>query len=116
MTATIHLINAIILIIFGLWGYFVGGSVTAFIPVFFGIILGILYPGVKNKSFIPSHIAVVLTLLVLIALVIKPLPAALESENLGRIFRTLIMVFTSLSAMIAFIKSFIHARKKKSSI
>lgn len=116
MIAIIHLINSIILVIFGLWGYFVGGSATAFIPVIFGIILGILYPGVKKKSFIPSHIAVVLTLLVLIALIIKPLPAAFESNDSGRIFRSLIMVFTSLSAMIAFVKSFISARKKKSSV
>ena len=113
MVATTHLINALVLVIFGLWGYIESGSPTAFIPVGFGLILSILYSGVKKESFVSSHIAVVLTILVLVALLIKPLPGALESGNTGRILRTIIMVVTSASATVGFVLSFVKARQKK---
>ena len=43
------LVNALLLVVLGIWGYVVGGSITALIPVVFGVILLILYPGVKKR-------------------------------------------------------------------
>ena len=98
------LINAIILVLFGIWGFIMGGSVTALIPVAFGLILMILYPGVKKEAMVPAHIAVLLTLIVAIAL-LKPLGAAWERSDGPAIFRTAIMFTSSLLAFIYFIKS-----------
>ena len=104
------LINAIILVVFGIWGYVVGGSATALIPVIFGVILLILYPGVKKEAMVPAHIAVLLTLVVAIAL-LKPLSAAWDRSDGPAIFRTIIMFISSLLALICFIKSFRDVRR-----
>ncbi len=106
------LINAIILVLFGTWGFIVGGSVTALIPVVFGLILLILYPGVKKEAMVPAHIAVLLTLIVAIAL-LKPLGAAWERSDGPAIFRTAIMFTSSLLAFIYFIKSFRDVRRAR---
>ena len=106
-----NLINSISLIGLGLWGYFEVTSPTALIPVGFGLILLLCYNGVKNQNKIIAHIAVLLTLVILLALLGMRLPKSLESGGLG-LFRVIIMCGTSLIAMIYFIKSFIEARKK----
>ena len=106
-----NLINSISLIGLGLWGYFEVTSPTALIPVGFGLILLLSYNGVKNQNKIIAHIAVLLTLVILLALLGMRLPKSLESGGLG-LFRVIIMCGTSLIAMIYFIKSFIEARKK----
>ena len=106
------LINAVLLILLGIWGYFGSGSATALIPVVFGLILLILYPGVKKEAKIPAHIAVILTLIVTIAL-FKPLSASIVREDVGAIIRSLIMLISSVVALIDFIKGFIAARKLK---
>ena len=65
-----NLINSISLIGFGLWGYFEVTSPTALIPVGFGLILLLCYNGVKNQNKIIAHVAVLLTLqVILLALV-----------------------------------------------
>ena len=106
------LINAVLLIFLGVWGYFSSGSATALIPVVFGLILLILYPGVKKEAKIPAHIAVILTLIVTIAL-FKPLSSSLAREDMGAIIRSLVMFLSSVVALIVFIKGFITARKLK---
>ena len=108
-----NLINSIALIGFGLWGYFEVTSPTALIPVGFGLILLLCYNGVKNQNKIIAHIAVLLTLLILFALLGMRLPKSLESGGIG-LFRVLFMCGTSLLAMIYFVKSFIEARRNKS--
>ena len=113
MTAKVHLINSISLIIIGLLGYFSSGSFTALIPVIFGIVLLILYSGVKKECKKASHIAVILTLIVLIALIIQPLNKAISSGEIMSIIRISVMVVTSLLAIIFFIKSFKKARLNK---
>lgn len=115
MVATIHLINAIVLLGLGAWIASGASSLTAWIPVGCGMILGYLYPGVKKQSKIVSHIAVTLTLVVLIALILKPLQAALSATNSNNILLIciIIMIFTSAAAVIAFIASFIQIRIKK---
>ena len=64
-----NLINALVLIAMGLWGYLELSSPTALIPVGFGVVLLLCYQGVKNQNKIIAHVAVLLTLLLLIALV-----------------------------------------------
>ena len=109
---TTSLINALILVIMGLWGYFESDSrpVTALIPVVVGIILVAINNGVKKENKIIAHIAILLTLIITIGL-IKPFLGSLERGNITGIIRVSLMILTSLLAMIAFIQSFIAARK-----
>lgn len=106
-----NLINSVSLIGFGLWGYFEVTSPTALIPVGFGVILLLCYNGVKNNNKIIAHIAVLLTLLILVALLGMRLPKSLESGGAG-LFRVIAMCTTSAISMVYFVKSFIEARKK----
>lgn len=110
---TAHIINSVALILMGGWGYFATSSKTALIPVLFGVVLLSLSNGVKLENKAIAHVVVVLTLLVLISLIVKPLMAALgDGDTLGTI-RVGIMVLTSILALIYFIKSFIDARKAR---
>jgi|TARA_B110000093_G_scaffold90471_1_gene97867 hypothetical protein len=116
-----NLINALTLVILGLWGFIdvntpsleTGISWTALIPVFFGAILLLCHKGIKNGSKVIAHIAVVLTLLILIALVGKRLPISIENGGIG-LFRVAAMSVISLLAFVSFIRSFIENRKKAS--
>ena len=112
--STASLLNAIILISMGLWGYFESESkaITALIPVIIGTILLLVNKGVKNENKALAHVAVLLTFLILLGLV-KPLLGAFERENTYAIIRVLLMIISSLWAMISFIKSFISARKNR---
>jgi len=111
---TASLINAVILISFSAWGYFTSDtpSMTALIPLVIGVILLICNPGIRKENKIIAHIAVVLTLLVLIGL-IKPLTGAMERGDSAAIFRVVIMLLSTLLATAYFIKSFIDARKNR---
>ena len=119
MTAfTINRINSIILIIFGLWGawpylFLNGGSATSIIPVVFGLILIILGPGLKKNCKIRSHIVVLLTIMILVSL-FMPLKGACERDDMGAVIRLILMMISSFTAIVVFIKSFIDARKQKS--
>ena len=98
----------------GLWGYFESDSkpITALIPVIVGVILVAINNGVKKENKVIAHIAVLLTLIIIIGLV-KPLLGSLERENITGIIRVSLMILSSLWAMITFIKSFIAARKSR---
>ena len=106
-----NLINSISLIVLGVWGYVEVSSITALIPTAFGAILLACSSGIKKQNKIIAHIAVLLTMLILFALLGMRLPKSLESGGIG-LFRVLFMCGTSLLAMIYFVKSFIAARKK----
>ncbi|RPH33313.1 MAG: hypothetical protein EHM93_05765 [Bacteroidales bacterium] len=108
----INLLNALTLIILGSWAYFtsVTPSVTALIPVFAGIVLVAITPWFKKGNRAVAHIAVVLTLLILIGL-IKPLAGAINRVDTLGIARVLVMIATSLTTMVIFVKSFIDARR-----
>tara|TARA_B100000963_G_scaffold241370_1_gene211182 strand:+ start:658 stop:1005 length:348 start_codon:yes stop_codon:yes gene_type:complete len=108
---TANLINSISLIVVGLWGYLDVLSPTALIPVSIGVFLLACYSGVKNQNKIVSHVAVLLTLLILIALIGMRLPKSVDKGGIGLI-RVIIMIITSSLSMILFIRSFIDARKK----
>ena len=68
---TVSLINSLVLVTMGLWGYLDSDSrpITALIPVIVGIVLLIINSGVKKENKIAAHIAVLLTLLIIIGLV-----------------------------------------------
>lgn len=103
-------LNSIILIALGLWGYFDVQSPTALIPVGFGVILLLCSIGLKKENKIISHIAVLLTLVILVALVGMRLPKSLVSGGVGLI-RVIGMILTSILSMVAFVLSFIKARR-----
>ena len=111
---TVSLINSLVLVFMGLWGYFESDSrpITALIPVIVGVILLLINNGVKKENKIAAHVAVLLTLLIIIGLV-KPFLGALDRGNIAGIIRVSAMILTSLWAMITFVQSFISARKSK---
>lgn len=108
----INLLNALTLVILGSWAFIasITPSITALIPVFAGIILVALTPWFKKGNRVIAHIAVVLTLLILIGL-IKPLLGVIQRHDSLGIARVIVMMTTSLAAMVTFVKSFIDARK-----
>ena len=110
------LINAILLILLAGWGYLSSEnpSATALIPVVFGVLLLLLNPGVKKHDKIQSHIAVVLTFLILFGLA-KPLQGAIGRADTLAIARVAVMLASTVLAMVFFIKSFIDARKARQS-
>ena len=107
---TASLVNAILLISVGGWGYLESGSPTSLIPVVIGIILVLLNKGIKKQNKILAHIAVLVTLLGFA--LIMPLMKALEDGRNDAILRILIMLSSSVYAMVFFVRSFIQARKK----
>jgi len=115
----INFINSLVLIILGLWGAFpylfleANGSPTSIIPVFFGILLLALNPGLKKECKIRSHIVVFLTILIFISL-FMPLKGAIERSDTIALIRIIVMIISSFGAILVFIKSFMEARKQKS--
>ena len=108
------LLNGLILVSLGLWGYFGSEThpITALIPVLIGMVLLFLNKGVRNENKVIAHIAVVLTFLILIGL-IMPFLGAFSRSNNAAIIRVGIMLFSTIVAMFFFIKSFIKARKNR---
>jgi hypothetical protein len=111
---TASLINALILIGFGLWAYLGSEtpSKTALIPVVFGAVILSLYKGVQKENKIAAHIAVLLTLLILGGLV-KPLTAALSREDGMAVTRVAVMIASTFYALVFFIKTFIEVRRAR---
>jgi hypothetical protein len=111
---TASLINALVLIAFGLWAYFGSEmpSKTALIPTGFGVVILTLYKGIKKEDKIVAHVAVLLTLVILIAL-IKPLTAAIGRSDPMAILRVTIMLATTVISMYCFIKSFVDVRRAR---
>ena len=107
-----NIINSICLIVIGLWGYLEVSSPTALIPVGFGAALILCTPGVKKKNKVIAHIAVLLTLVILISLLGMRLPKSIDQGGLGLV-RVLLMIGTSILSMVYFIKSFIANRKAR---
>ena len=114
--STFNLINGLILVIAGLYGYFVitgstgTASVTALIPSVFGVLLVVLSYFWKKAPRVVSHIAIVLTLLLLIMIFNRFMKVETWSET-KYIF--LICIISNALAMFVFIRSFVIARIKK---
>tara|TARA_B000000475_G_scaffold59939_1_gene47470 strand:+ start:200 stop:604 length:405 start_codon:yes stop_codon:yes gene_type:complete len=110
-----NIINSASLIIMGIWGFFEVSSVTAFIPSIFGVLIFNCYLiSRKNQklNIIFSHIAVLLTILILVALIGTRLPKSIDEGGWG-LLRLLVMLGTSSFSITMFIKSFIEARQNK---
>ena len=111
-----NLYNAVTLIVIGFWGYLEVSSPTALIPFFFGVILllcSIIISLKPNLTKLVAHIAVLFTIIILVALAGVRLPKSLDVGGMGLI-RVLIMIFSSTTALVFFIKNFIDNKKKKS--
>jgi uncharacterized membrane protein (UPF0136 family) len=107
-----NVLNSICLIGVGLWGYLESSSGTAIIPVVFGCALLFCAPGLKTENKVIAHIAVLLTFICLIGL-FMPLKGAIGRDETVGIVRVSVMILTSITAMVYFIKSFIANRKAK---
>ena len=109
-----NILNSIILIGFGFWGYFgsISPSPTALIPVYTGVILLILTRYMIKGNRHIAHIVVLLTLLILIAL-IKPLIGVIERNEALGLFRVSAMMFSSAYALVMFIRSFFEVRRAR---
>ena len=112
--ANLSLLNAVLLIALGVAGYALpeDPSITALIPVGFGIALLLCNPGVRKKNAAIAHVAVLLTLVILIALVM-PLRGAIAREDSAAIGRITIMILSSALAFVFFIKSFVDVRRAR---
>ena len=114
--STVNFINGIILILAGLYGYFgVTGSagtasMTALIPTLFGVILVVLSLFWSKAPKVISHIAIVLTLLLLIMIFNRFMKVEIWNET-KYIF--LICIVSNALALFVFIRSFVIARMKK---
>src|SRR5690554_6578418 len=110
----ISFVNAVLLMVLGAWAYWVSDtpSLTALIPVFAGVLLLALNPGLKKEKKLEAHLAVVLTLLVTLGL-IKPLLASWERADPTALARVLVMLLSSIWALFAFIRNFRAVRKAR---
>jgi hypothetical protein len=111
---TASLVNALVLVAFGLWAYFGSEtpSKTAFIPVGFGLVILSLHKGIKKEDKIVAHIAVLLTLVILVALV-KPLTAAIGRSDSLAVVRVAVMMLSTAVALFFFVKSFVDVRRAR---
>jgi hypothetical protein len=114
--ATANLLNALVLIAAGLYGYFGvtasdgSHSYTALIPAAVGLLFLILHNGVATANKVIAHIVVVLTL-VLLAMCIMRFMKVDEWGAKKYIF--LACIISNAVALIAFIGSFAAARRNK---
>ena len=106
-----NLINSITLITIGGWGYFSGSSMTALIPVMFGVVLLLCNSGIKKENKLIAHLAVLATIICLLGL-FMPLQGALDRGDTLGIIRVSIMTITCATAVVSFVQSFIKARRK----
>ncbi|MEM9242173.1 MAG: hypothetical protein AAGB07_19560 [Pseudomonadota bacterium] len=111
-----NLINALTLVLCGAWGYWATDfkSLTALIPVAFGIALVACNSGVKAENKVIAHIAVLLTIVLLIA-IYAPLRSALDGGEPMSLLRVSLMIASSVLAMVFFVKSFRDARHARQS-
>ena len=110
----ISAINAVSLIALGSYGYIQSDSpsMTALIPVIFGVLLLLMNSGIKSENKLIAHIAVTLTLVILFGLAM-PLLGAIGRSDTYAILRVSVMAITTIASMVFFVKSFIEARKNR---
>ena len=102
----IMIVNAIVLIALGVYGYFTSGSPTALIAPAIGLILfGLAFP-VKNENKTAAHIAVVLTL---IATIMFFVTGFLRGNMI-----VLVMAVFTLLALILYIMDFMRRKQERS--
>ncbi len=107
-----NVLNAVTLMAMGAWGYSDTDAKTALIPLLFGVVLLVFSNSIREHNKVVAHIAVVLTLLILFALVGMRLPKSMVTGGIG-LYRVIAMIVTGVIALVAFIKSFIDAKKAR---
>ncbi len=110
----INILNAVILIALGLWGYLgsTSPSPTALIPVGFGIIFALVTPSLRKDNKTVAHVVVLLTIILAIALIV-PLLGAINRDDAIAVVRTGVMLAGCVAALIIYIRSFIEARRSR---
>ena len=106
------LVNGSSLVLLGIWGYVASGSLTALIPIGFGLGFFVLSPGVKTYNKAIAHVVAFLALVTLAALV-PPFLRVLGGGNGAGIFRVGMMLLTTAVALGFYVKSFIDARRSR---
>jgi protein-S-isoprenylcysteine O-methyltransferase Ste14 len=111
-----NLLNATVLIIAGLYGYFGllkpdgTHAVTALIPAIFGVVFLAMHKGLAAQNKIISHAIVIVTLFLLGICV----GMFFKIEDWGaKKYLFLACIISNIVAIIAFIGSFIEARKNR---
>ena len=113
---TANLLNAVVLIAAGVYGYFGvaaadgSHSLTALIPAAFGVLFLAMQKGVVNSNKVIAHIVVVLTLVLLIMCIMRFVKV---DEWNAKKYLFLACIISNAIALVAFIKSFIDARKNR---
>jgi len=114
--ATANLLNAVVLIAAGLYGYFgvaaADGthSYTALIPAAFGLLFLVLHKGVASANKVIAHVVVVLTLILLVICIMR----FVKVEEWGaKKYIFLACIISNAVALVAFIGSFVAARRNK---
>ena len=85
-------------------------SLTALIPVIFGVILILCNKGLKNNNKTVAHVAVLVTFIALLGL-FMPLKSAIGDNRMLSIVRVSLMILSSLVAMFTFINSLFKLEK-----
>ena len=86
---------------------------SPFIPITLGFLIALCYDGIKSSNKLIAHIAVLLTVISFANLM--PLFKAISDGRIDAAIRVLLMVLSSLYAMIFFVKNFIANRNKSNS-
>lgn len=107
------LLNGGLAVALGLIAYFTSSnpSPTALIPAFFGLVFLLMVPGMKKENKIVAHLVVLLTFVLLVAL-FMPLRGAIGRGDGMAIFRVIILMLATVSALGVYVRSFIAARRK----
>ena len=108
----INVLNALILIVLGLWGYQASAnpSATALIPVGFGAVFALATPSLRRGNKVVAHVVVLLTIVLAFAL-IMPLRGAITRGDLVATVRVSVMLAGCIVALVVYAQSFIQARR-----
>ena len=113
----VSMMNAFVLMVLGLWGYFVSEnpSFTALIPVISGAFLLSLIQGLRYGSKSMAQISTVLTFLILIAM-IMPFVGAVRINDSATTYRIGFMMVSCTVAIGFFVRRLIKVRKKRANV
>lgn len=103
--AKVMAVNAGVLIVLGIYGYFVSGSPTSLIATAIGIVLFIISYPVKNDNKTAAHIGVGLTLVTAIMFIV----IGLKRSNLI----ILVMAIFTILALIFYVMDFMKRKKER---
>ncbi|MBK6622979.1 MAG: hypothetical protein IPH04_01965 [Saprospirales bacterium] len=111
----ITLINAIVLLAIGLWGYLHPGAQRSFalIPVAFGLLFLTTTPLFRSGNLLVAYMVSTLTLLLVTALAIS-LVEALQYREFGNIFRLSLMSISSAIAVGIYFKAYLLQQRARS--